>query len=186
MSDPREDDVPQDAATDGQEGAAPEGARDLEAEVAHLKDQLLRAMAEVENVRRRAQKEREDTAKYAISNFAKELVGVADNLRRALDSVPEAARETNEAVKNLLIGVEATERQLTAAFGKAGIQRLEPMGKPFDPNFHQVVVELENTGQPAGTVVQELQSGFTIQGRLLREAMVAVAKGDPAPTKTDA
>lgn len=185
MSDPREEEVPTELATDGQDGGTPEGGRDLEAEVAQLKDQLLRAMAEVENVRRRAQKEREDTAKYAISNFAKELVGVADNLRRALESVPQAARENEEAVKNLLIGVEATERQLTAAFGKAGIQRLEPLGKPFDPNFHQVVVELENTGQPAGTVVQELQSGFTIQGRLLREAMVAVAKGDPAP-KTDA
>src|SRR6185369_866334 len=139
---------------------APEAAaaeRDLEAEVVQLKDQLLRAMAEVENVRRRAQKEREDTAKYAIANFAKELVGVADNLRRAIAAVPDATREADEAVRNLLTGVEATERQLITAFGKAGIKRLEPMGKPFDPNFHQVVVELEHTGQPAGIVVQELQ-----------------------------
>jgi len=148
----------------------------LEQEVSTLKDQLLRALAEVENIRRRAQREREDLSKYAISNFAKELLPVADNLRRALDAVPAEAREGNEIFKTLVVGVEATERQLSGAFERVGIKKLEPLGEPFDPNFHQVMFEVENTGRPAGTVVQMLQAGYTIQGRLLREAMVGVAK----------
>ncbi|MCA1997998.1 MAG: nucleotide exchange factor GrpE [Armatimonadetes bacterium] len=148
----------------------------LETEVAGLKDQLLRAVAEAENVRRRAQREREDTAKFAIANFAKDLLAVADNLRRALEAVPPEARETNEMMKSLAVGVEATERQLLGAFDRHGVKKMEPMGEPFDPNFHQVMFEIENTGKPAGTVVQVLQSGYTLSGRLLREAMVGVAK----------
>lgn len=169
------------AETDAAAKAAPAAADDrvaqLEAEVAGLKDQLLRAMAETENTRRRAQREREDTAKFAVSSFAKELLAVADNLRRALDAVPQDAREKDEVMKNLAVGVEATERQLVAAFDRVGIRKLEPAGEPFDPNFHQVMFEIENTGKPAGTVVQVLQSGYVIHGRLLREAMVGVAKG---------
>ncbi|HYE50343.1 MAG TPA: nucleotide exchange factor GrpE [Azospirillaceae bacterium] len=149
----------------------------LEAEVASLKDQLLRTLADAENARRRAQKEREDTAKYAVSGFAKDLLAVADNLRRALESVPEEARQGNDQVTGLLTGVEATERQLLAAFERAGIKKMEPMGEPFDPNFHQVMMEMEGTGKPAGSVVQVLQAGYTIHGRLLREAIVGVAKG---------
>lgn len=158
----------------------------LEAEVASLKDQLLRAMAETENTRRRAQREREDTAKFAVSSFAKELLAVSDNLRRALEAVPAEARESDEVMKSLAVGVEATERQLAAAFERAGIKKLEPMGEPFDPNFHQVMFEIENTGKPAGTIVQVLQAGYTIHGRLLREAMVGVAKrGADEPTHVD-
>lgn len=149
----------------------------LEAEVVTLKDQLLRAIADGENMRRRAEREREDTAKYAISRFAKELLAVADNLRRAVESVPSEARQAAAAVDTLLTGVEATERQLLAAFERGGIQKQDPSGQPFDPNFHQVVMELDGTGKPAGTVVQVLQAGYTINGRLLREAMVGVAKG---------
>ncbi|HYC03369.1 MAG TPA: nucleotide exchange factor GrpE [Azospirillaceae bacterium] len=149
----------------------------LEAEVASLKDQLMRAMAETENTRRRAQKEREDTAKYAVSNFAKELLAVADNLRRAVEAVPAETRQGNEQVNNLLIGVEATERQLAASFERAGIVRMEPQGQPFDPNFHQVIAEVDSS-QPQGSVVQVLQAGYTIHGRLLREAMVMVSKGN--------
>lgn len=152
---------------------------ELESEVASLKDQVLRALAETENVRRRAEREREDTRKYSVSSFAKELVTVADNLRRALESVPVEARDRDELLKNLTVGVEATERQLLAAFDRAGIRKLEPQGQPFDPNFHQVMFEVENTGKPAGTVVQVLQSGYTIHDRLLREAMVGVAKRSP-------
>lgn len=160
------------------EAARPEDAGrvgQLEAEVASLKDQLLRAMAEAENIRRRAQREREDTAKFAISGFAKDLLAVADNLRRALESVPAEAREASEVMKSLTIGIEATERQLLAAFDRHGVKKLEPVGEPFDPNFHQVMFEIENTGKPAGTIVQVLQAGYTLQGRLLREAMVGVA-----------
>lgn len=140
----------------------------------------MRALAELENTRRRAARERDDTAKFAISSFARELLAVADNLRRALDAIPGDARETDELLNKLSEGVEATERQLLAAFDRFGIKKMEPLGQPFDPNFHQVMFELENTGQRAGTVVQVLQPGYTIHGRLLREAMVGVAKGDVA------
>lgn len=150
----------------------------LEAEVASLKDQMLRTLAETENVRRRAEREREDTAKYAVAKFAKELLAVADNLRRAVEAVGEDVRAENQAVGNLLTGVEATERQLLAAFDRAGIAKVEALGTPADPNFHQIMMEIENTGKPAGTVVQVLQAGYTIHGRLLREAIVGVAKGD--------
>jgi molecular chaperone GrpE len=141
-----------------------------------LKEQVLRALAEVENIRRRGQREREDLGKYAISNFAKDLLPVADNLRRALDAAPAEAREGSDILKTLAVGVEATERQLAAAFDRVGIRKLEPIGETFDPNFHQVMFDVENTGRPAGTVVQVLQAGYTIHGRLLREAMVGVAK----------
>ncbi|MFC7334811.1 nucleotide exchange factor GrpE [Rhodocista pekingensis] len=160
-------------------GGAPadDRAASLEAEIQVLKDQLLRALAETENVRRRAEREREDTAKYAIAKFAKDLLAVADNLRRAVESVAPDQRQGNEAVNSLLTGVEATERQLAAAFDRAGIQKMEPLEKPFDPNFHQVMMEMEGTGKAPGTVVAVLQAGYTLQGRLLREAMVGVAKG---------
>ncbi|WP_029010918.1 nucleotide exchange factor GrpE [Azospirillum halopraeferens] len=164
------------AATEGTASAAPDDrtAR-LEAEVAGLKDQLLRAMAETENTRRRAQREREDASKFAVASFAKDLVAVADNLRRALESVP-AEGQGDDMLKSLAVGVEATERQLLGAFERAGIRKMEPLGEVFDPNFHQVMFEIENTGKPAGTIVQVLQAGYTIHGRLLREAMVGVAK----------
>jgi len=177
--------APDAATATAADSAAPNGSQarivQLESDVAALKDQLLRALAETENVRRRAEREREDTAKYAIGRFAKELLAVADNLRRAVESVSDEARQQNDQVNNLLIGVEATERQLTAAFERGGIQKMEPLDQIFDPNYHQVVMELENTGKPPGTVVQVLQPGYTIQGRLLREAMVAVSKGGEAP-----
>lgn len=191
MSDPNT--KPNDSATIAEASATAEAAAGsdervakLEAEVSSLKDQLLRAMAETENTRRRAQREREDTAKFAVSSFAKELLAVSDNLRRALEAVPAEARETDDVMKNLAVGVEATERQLAAAFERAGIKKLEPMGEPFDPNFHQVMFEIENTGKPAGTIVQVLQAGYTIHGRLLREAMVGVAKrGADEPAHVD-
>lgn len=180
---------PQQAApqTEAAAAAPPQDGRvvELEAQVAELKDQLLRAMAETENTRRRAQRDREDASKYAVSSFAKELVVVADNLRRALEAAPVEGRENDDVLKNLVVGVEATERQLLSAFDRSGIVRLDPMGAVFDPNFHQVMFEIENTGQVAGTVIQVLQPGYTIHGRLLREAMVGVAKGDAVPGHVD-
>ncbi|HYG85343.1 MAG TPA: nucleotide exchange factor GrpE [Azospirillum sp.] len=158
----------------------------LEAEVASLKDQLLRAMAETENTRRRAQRDREDASKYAVASFAKDLAAVADNLRRALEAVPPEGREQDEMLKSLAVGVEATERQLLGAFERAGIKKVDPTGETFDPNFHQVMFEIENTGKAPGTVVQVLQPGYTIHGRLLREAMVGVAKASPEePQRVD-
>ncbi len=148
------------------------------AQIAQLKDQVLRALAEAENTRRRAQKEREDTAKYAVANFAREMLNVSDNFRRALDATPK--NTTDEALKNLITGIEATERQLLAALDRFGIKKLEPLGQPFDPNFHRVMMEVDDPEQKAGTVVQVLQPGYAIHDRLLREALVAVAKGTGA------
>jgi molecular chaperone GrpE len=150
-----------------------------EAELAESKDRLLRALAETENVRRRAQREREDAAKYGASNLAKDLVNVADNLRRALASVPES-QVKDDLMRTLLQGVDATERELMAAFERNGIRRIDPMGERFDHNFHQAIMEIENSGKPAGTVVQVLQPGYAMQDRLLRPAMVGVAKGERA------
>ncbi len=149
---------------------------ELEAEAADLKDQLLRALAEAENVRRRAAREREDTAKYAVAGLARDLLAPVDNLRRALEAVPEGAREAGEALTTLLEGLELTERELLQAFEKHGIKKLEPLGESFDHNYHQAVFEVPDTDQPAGTVVQLLQAGYVLHDRLLRAAMVGVAK----------
>ena len=167
------------------EGVAPtEKPDEVQSEIARLKDQLLRALAEAENTRRRAQKEREDTAKYATANFAKEMLSVADNFKRALEAMPNEAVQ-NDAVKNLVAGIEATERQLQGVLERFGIKKLEPLGQPFDPNFHRVMMEIEDTEKPPGTVVQVLQPGYVIHDRLLREALVAVAKGAAPATKVD-
>ena len=147
------------------------------AEAAQLKDQLLRAMAETENVRRRATREREDATKYGMTNFAREMVVVGDNLRRALEAIPAEALANDEALKTLFDGVAATERQLEAAFEKQSIKRIWPMGEKFDSNLHQAMFEVPGTDQPNGTVVQVLQAGYVIHDRLLRPAMVGVAKG---------
>jgi molecular chaperone GrpE len=155
-----------------------------EAEAADFKDKALRAMAEVENIRRRAQREREDAVKYAATNIARDLLSTADNLRRALASVNEA-QIADESTRNLLTGVAATERELLAAFEKNGIKRVDPKGERFDHNFHQAIFEVENTGKPAGTVVEVLQPGYVLHDRLLRPAMVGVAKGGPTPAYPD-
>jgi len=154
---------------------------DLEAEVARLKDQLLRALADTENVRRRAEREREDTSKYAVATLARDVVSVADNLHRALESLP-TDEAPNDATRNLLAGIEATERELLAIFERRGIKRIEPVGERFDPNFHQAMFEVPNSGQEAGTVVQVLQPGYLIFDRLLRPALVGVAKAESADT----
>jgi molecular chaperone GrpE len=151
----------------------------LEAQVADLRDKALRAMAETENVRRRLEREREDTARYAISRFAGDLLSVADNLRRALDAVPAAAVESDEFLAKLVDGVGATERAMLAVLDKNGVKKLDPTGQKFDPNFHEVLFEIDAPDRVAGTVVQVLEAGYTIGDRLLRPARVAVAKGGP-------
>lgn len=153
-------------------------------EVAQLRDQLLRAMAETENVRRRSQREIEDTAKYAVSKFAKDVLGVADNLRRALDSVPKDAQETDPALKALIDGVGMTERELLGAMERHGIKAVQPLGQKFDANKHQAMFEVESPDKEPGTVVQVLQPGYVIGERLLRPALVGVARrpaGGAAP-----
>ena len=155
---------------------------ELEAEVARLKDQALRALADQENTRRRAQREIEDNSKYAISNFARDVLPVGDNLRRALETITAEARAADPALAKCAEGVELTERELLNILDRHGIKRVDPVGQPFDHNLHQAVMQVDNANQPPGTVVQVFQPGYTIQGRLLRPAMVTVAKGSAAGT----
>jgi len=153
----------------------------LEAEAADLKDKLLRALAESENVRRRAEREKADATKYAISNFARDMVGVADNLRRALDSVGETKGTETAPLDQLLVGVELTEREMLSAFERCGIERIDALGQRFDHNLHEALYEVEDKGVPAGTVVQQVESGYVLNGRLLRPAKVGLAKSGPKP-----
>jgi molecular chaperone GrpE len=146
-----------------------------EKEVTALKDQSLRALAEVENIRRRAERDQVDTAKYAVSKFAGDLVGVLENLQRAVDAISPDLRKEQPAVGNLAVGVEMTLKELLSAFEKHGIKRLDPMGQKFDHNFHQAVSQIEDGNAEAGTVLQVLQAGYIIHDRLLRPAMVVVA-----------
>lgn len=154
---------------------------ELEGEIAKLKDQLLRALAEAENIRRRGQRDKEDAANYAIASFARDMLAVADNLGRALASAPPEAREADGPIKNLLIGIDMTARELANVFERVGIKRIEAVQKRFDPNFHQAMFELDNPNVPAGTVLQVMQDGYVIRERLLRPAMVGVSKGGPKP-----
>ncbi|MGH7036217.1 MAG: nucleotide exchange factor GrpE [Stellaceae bacterium] len=167
-------------ASGSAEGAEPSLAR-LEAELAETKDRLLRTLAEGENQRRRAERERTDAQRYASQAFARDLLDVADNLRRALASVaPDEVQD--ERVKAMIEGVGATERALLGAFERHGIRRIEPqLGDRFDFNLHQAMFEVENSGQPPGSIVQVLQAGYQMHDRLLRPALVGVAKADAQP-----
>ena len=158
---------------------------ELETDLAATNDRMLRLMAETENIRRRTEREREDTLRYAASGLAKDLLNVADNLHRALAAVPEELRSGDEAAKNFVVGVEMTEKELLAAFEKHGIQQILPLGEKFDYEKHQAMFELENTGKPAGTVVEMMQPGYIMHERLLRPAMVGVAKGSPDESPDD-
>lgn len=155
-----------------------------QAEIAELKDRLLRNAAEGENLRKRLEREKEDAAKYAAGKFAKDILSVADNLRRALETAPkDAPKDTgeNDPVHGLIAGVEATERELLGVFERHGIQRIDPRGQRFDPNLHQAMFEIEDPTQPSGTVIQVVAAGYVQHGRLLRAAMVGVSKGGPQP-----
>ncbi|MBP0579816.1 nucleotide exchange factor GrpE [Labrys sp. LIt4] len=151
----------------------------LQAENAELKDRLLRAMAEIENVRRRGEREVSDARQYAIAKFAGDMLGVADNMERALASVPSGARETDAAVKALMEGVELTEKEMLRSLEKHGVKKLDPKGERFDPNFHQAMFEVPDPSVPNGTVAQVVQVGYSIGSRVLRPAMVGVARGGP-------
>lgn len=143
-----------------------------DAEIADLKDRLLRAVAESENVRRRLEREKADAVAYAVTGFARDLLGVADNLRRALD----AAAKDDVVASPLLSGVEITEKELLKAFEKHGIARVESVGQRLDPNRHQAMLEVVQEGAEPGQIVAELQTGYVLKDRLLRPAMVTVAK----------
>lgn len=151
----------------------------LEGEVASLKDQLLRAMAETENIRRRSQREREDGVKYAAVPVIRDLLGVADNLQRALESVPEELAAENETVSNLRLGVQMTQKELTSVFERHQIRAIAPLGDKMDPHLHEAMFEVEDLEKPAGTVVQVIQTGYRLHDRLLRPARVGISKGGP-------
>jgi len=152
----------------------------LNAENAELKDRVLRTLADVENMRRRSEREAQDARSYAVTAFARDLLNVTDNLARALENIPEEARAAAEgALKTLVEGVELTSRELHTVLGRHGVKKLEPEGEKFDPNFHQAMFEVPDESLPAGTVTQVMQAGWKIGERVLRPAMVGVSKGGP-------
>lgn len=149
-------------------------------EAASLKDKLLRTLADMENLRRRTEREVADARVYGISSFARDILGVADNFRRALDAVgPDLRTASDSGIKALLEGVELTERELLKSLEKNGIRKIEPLGEKFDPNIHQAMYEVPDASVPAGSVVQVVQPGYLIGERVLRPAMVGVSKGGP-------
>ena len=164
--------------------AAPLDERDgeiiaLREEAAALKDRLLRMAAEMENLRKRTEREKAEATLYAASNFARDLLSVADNLSRALQALPSDERESaGEIEKNLIAGVEVTERELLNVFQRHGIRKIEAVGQKFDPNFHQAMFEVPTNEKPPGTVMQELQSGYAVGERCLRPSLVGVAKAE--------
>jgi molecular chaperone GrpE len=158
----------------------------LAKEVAELKDKVLRTLAEMENLRRRTEREVSDAKTYGVSAFARDMLNVVDNLSRALESLPADARGGADGVlKGLIDGVELTARDLNAALGRHGVKKLEPEGEKFDPNFHQAIFEAPDETLPSGTVTKVVQSGWRIGDRVLRPAMVGVSKGGPKVAKAE-
>ncbi len=171
---------PDEAAEPASAEAANENdaAAALEKQIAELRDRYLRAAAEVENVRKRAEREAADARAYGVAAFAREVLNIADHLARALEAVgPEARASADGALKALVEGVELTERELLKALSQHGVRRLDPKGEKFDPNFHQAIFEVADESVPPGTVAQVIQPGYAIGERILRPALVAIAKG---------
>ncbi|MDA9507811.1 heat shock protein GrpE [Bradyrhizobium sp. CCBAU 11386] len=150
----------------------------LQKEAAEARDRMLRTLAEMENLRKRTTKEVADARLYGITGFARDVLDIADNLQRALDAVPAEARAAADpGLTSLIEGVELTERSLLNALEKHGVKKFDPSGQKFDPNFQQAMFEVPDASVPAGTVVQVMQAGYTIGERVLRPALVGVAKG---------
>lgn len=152
----------------------------LQAEKADLQDKQLRALAEAQNVRRRAQQDVEKERKFGIERFARDALSVADNLGRALSALPADLEAVDPALRNVIVGVQATERELQSVLERHGVTRVDALGQPFNAEFHQAMMEVEDSTVPTGTIVQEMVPGYLLAGRLLRAAMVAVSKGGPA------
>jgi molecular chaperone GrpE len=170
----------QTSAGASEQAQAPEPSTAFEREHAEMKDRLLRALAEMENLRKRTEREIADSRLYSVTSFARDLLVVADNMRRALETVPPELRNTAESgVKALIDGVELTERELLKALEKNGVRQFTPQGEKFDPNVHQAMFEIPDATVPAGSVVQVVQPGYMIGDRVLRPALVGVSKGGP-------
>jgi molecular chaperone GrpE len=160
--------------------AAPDPIAVLEAEKAELKDKLLRSLAEMENLRRRVEKDLADARTYGVTRFARDMLDVADNLRRAIETFPADQKAAAEgALKSLIEGVELTERDLLKKMETHGVRKIEPEGQKFDPNLHQAMFEVPDETKPSGTVTTVVQSGYVIGERVLRPAMVGVSRGGP-------
>ena len=160
----------------------------LERDHAEMKDRLLRTLAEMENLRKRTEREVGESRLYGVTSFARDILNVADNMRRALEAVaPELRASAQAGVKALIDGVELTERELLKALEKNGVRQFSPQGEKFDPNMHQAMFEVPDASVPAGSVVQVMQPGYKIGERVIRPALVAVAKGGPkaAPASTN-
>ena len=177
MSDQHQDDLPEsEAVASGDEQADAEIAQ-LRAEIAELKDRALRALAEVENTRRRAEREKKDASLYAVTAFARDMLQVADNFARAVQACPAEVREqAAPQLKAVIEGVEVTDRQLMATLERHGIRQIDTSSGRFDPNLHQAIAEVPGRGKPAGSIVDVVQIGYQIGDRLLRPAMVTVAR----------
>jgi len=158
--------------------AAPKPSTSLDRELAEVKDRLLRTLADMDNMRKRTEREVADSRVYGISAFARDILGVADNMHRAMQALDDDLRaKADEATKALLEGVELTERELMNVLEKHGVKRIDPLGQKFDPNRHQAMYEVEDATVASGTVAQVMQSGYLIGERVLRPALVAVTKG---------
>jgi len=167
-----------DPAVQPEPAVAPKPSTSLDRELAETKDRLLRTLADMDNMRKRTEREVADARIYGISNFAREILGVADNMHRAMAALDDELRaKADEPTKVLLEGVELTERELMNVLEKHGVKRIEPLGQKFDPNRHQAMYEIEDASVPAGSVIQVMQAGYMIGDRMLRPALVAVAKG---------
>ena len=153
----------------------------LNEEITNLKDQRLRAIAELENFRKRAEKDQSDALKYGVSNFAKEIINISDNIERAQSSIPEEAKN-NETIKPVIEGIDLIAQSVVTTFEKIGIKKIESLNEKFDHNLHQAMMEIEKDDLEPGTIVQELIPGYTLHDRLLRPAMVGVSK---KPKKND-
>ncbi len=174
-----QDKIPADAATGVSEPDPFVVLEALKEENASLKDKVLRTMAEMENLRRRTDKEVADSKTYGVSNFAREMLNVADNLHRAIASFPEEARSGSDAVRTLVEGVELTERDLQSRLARFNVKPVAPEGKKFDPNMHEALFEIPDESVPAGTVLQVIETGYAIGDRVLRPAKVGVSRGGP-------
>lgn len=168
-------DLRQETAEDSPEVAEADRIAELEAELTEAKSATLYARAEAQNLLRRAQKEAEDARTYAATGFARDILSVADNLARALSAIPDDLRE-DDKLKGLVVGLEATGRELDSVFARHGISKIVALGEPLDPNRHQAMMEVPSADAEPGTIVQEIQSGYMIKDRLLRPALVGVAK----------
>lgn len=180
MSGDEQDYVPE---ANGAGGDADTAVASLQAEIADLKDRLLRALADAENTRRRAERDRADATQYAVTKFARDMLSVADNLNRALGAYPPDARAgASPQVKAVIEGIEATERHLQSTLERHGVKMIDTTGAKFDPNLHQAIAEVPAEGKPPGSIVNVVQTGYIIADRLLRPAMVTIARADSEST----